>query len=135
MDSPGSKSAKRPCISPSSPDTAPKTSIGNQIFCNRPLYMKSIKAVGFDMDYTLAQYKVDTFESLVYQQTVQNLVSKYSYPSEVCLLNLMLILSDLIIFVLFLMQVMIEAVLYFFGGVYLLTLNSSTLSRDVILFI
>ncbi|XP_004490988.1 uncharacterized protein [Cicer arietinum] len=82
MDSPGSKSAKRPCISPSSPDTAPKTSIGNQIFCNRPLYMKSIKAVGFDMDYTLAQYKVDTFESLVYQQTVQNLVCKYNYPSE-----------------------------------------------------
>jgi hypothetical protein len=28
-----------------------------KIFCNRSLNMKSIKAVGFDMDYTLAQYK------------------------------------------------------------------------------
>lgn len=35
-----------------------------EIFCNRALNMKRIKAVGFDMDYTLAQYIPETFELL-----------------------------------------------------------------------
>lgn len=54
-----------------------------QIFCNRSLNMKSIVAVGFDMDYTLAQYKPDTFESLAYTGTIQKLVHDLKYPSEV----------------------------------------------------
>lgn len=59
-----------------------------QIFCNRSLNMKSIEAIGFDMDYTLAQYKADTFESLAYNGTVQKLVQDLNYPSEVCSLLL-----------------------------------------------
>jgi len=51
-----------------------------QIFCNRTLNMKSIKSVGFDMDYTLAQYKEDTFEALAYRETVKKLVEQYNYP-------------------------------------------------------
>lgn len=35
-----------------------------EIFCNRALNMKRIRAVGFDMDYTLAQYIPETFEIL-----------------------------------------------------------------------
>lgn len=31
--------------------------MGKQIFCNSAVNMKNIVAVGFDMDYTLAQYK------------------------------------------------------------------------------
>jgi hypothetical protein len=31
----------------------------------------SIQAIGFDMDYTLAQYKPETFEGLAHQQTVR----------------------------------------------------------------
>ncbi|BBN15660.1 hypothetical protein MPTK1_6g21370 [Marchantia polymorpha subsp. ruderalis] len=54
----------------------------NQIFCNRSLNMKSIVAVGFDMDYTLAQYKADTFETLAYVGTVKKLVYDLHYPEE-----------------------------------------------------
>ncbi|XP_068665885.1 uncharacterized protein [Aristolochia californica] len=59
-----------------------KTALGKQIFCNRSLNMKSIVAVGFDMDYTLAQYKPETFESLAYTGTVKKLVYNLGYPTE-----------------------------------------------------
>nr|KYP51315.1 Cytosolic purine 5'-nucleotidase [Cajanus cajan] len=72
---PGNDSSK-------SSDFEPKTAIGKQIFCNRPLNMKNIVAVGFDMDYTLAQYIPETFESLAYQHTVEMLVYDLHYPSE-----------------------------------------------------
>lgn len=54
-----------------------------RIFCNRSLNMKSIVAVGFDMDYTLAQYKPDTFETLAYNGTIKKLVYDLGYPEEV----------------------------------------------------
>ncbi|KAK9136352.1 hypothetical protein Syun_015682 [Stephania yunnanensis] len=53
-----------------------------QIFCNRSLNMKNIVAVGFDMDYTLAQYMPETFESLAYDGTVRKLVYDLGYPPE-----------------------------------------------------
>ncbi|WOK97080.1 hypothetical protein Cni_G05788 [Canna indica] len=56
--------------------------MGKRIFCNRSLNMKNILAVGFDMDYTLAQYKPETFESLAYDGTVKKLVHNLGYPSE-----------------------------------------------------
>ncbi|KAL8166061.1 hypothetical protein V2J09_007560 [Rumex salicifolius] len=56
--------------------------IGKHIFCNRSLNMKNIVAVGFDMDYTLAQYKPETFEALAYEGTVKKLVHDLGYPSE-----------------------------------------------------
>ncbi|CAM6103487.1 unnamed protein product [Calypogeia fissa] len=54
-----------------------------QIFCNRSLNMKSIGAVGFDMDYTLAQYIPETFETLAYEGTIRKLVEKFDYPKEI----------------------------------------------------
>ncbi|GLJ29468.1 hypothetical protein SUGI_0580880 [Cryptomeria japonica] len=53
-----------------------------RIFCNRSLNMKSIVAIGFDMDYTLAQYKPETFETLTYNGTVKKLVYDLGYPEE-----------------------------------------------------
>jgi HAD superfamily 5'-nucleotidase-like hydrolase len=44
--------------------------------------MKGIKAIGFDMDYTLAQYKPETFEALAYEKTVEKLIEKFGYPKE-----------------------------------------------------
>ncbi|KAK6938816.1 HAD-superfamily hydrolase, subfamily IG, 5'-nucleotidase, partial [Dillenia turbinata] len=70
-----------PCIWSSSEDGC-KISMGKQIFCNRSLNMKNIVAVGFDMDYTLAQYIPETFESLAYEGTVKKLVNDLGYPSE-----------------------------------------------------
>ncbi|KAI3969860.1 hypothetical protein MKX01_038328 [Papaver californicum] len=44
--------------------------------------MKNIVAVGFDMDYTLAQYIPQTFESLAYDGTVSKLVYDLGYPTK-----------------------------------------------------
>lgn len=66
----------------SSPEGGHTIEIGKQIFCNRSLNMKNIVAVGFDMDYTLAQYKPETFESLAYVGTIKKLVHDLGYPSE-----------------------------------------------------
>jgi hypothetical protein len=65
-----------------------------QIFCNRSLNMKSIEAIGFDMDYTLAQYKADTFESLAYVGTIEKLVHDLKYPSDVSSLSLTIVSTN-----------------------------------------
>lgn len=51
-----------------------------QIFCNRSLTMNSIKSVGFDMDYTLVQYKPETFEMLAFEETKKKLIMLFDYP-------------------------------------------------------
>ncbi|KAK4429259.1 Cytosolic purine 5'-nucleotidase [Sesamum alatum] len=76
-----SEGDKHPCVW-SSPEGGRKIDIGKQIFCNRSLNMRNIVAVGFDMDYTLAQYKPETFESLAYEGTVKKLVNDLGYPIE-----------------------------------------------------
>ncbi|KVH98402.1 5'-nucleotidase domain-containing protein 4 isoform X1 [Cynara cardunculus var. scolymus] len=65
-----------------SPEGRQNIDIGKQIFCNSAVNMKNIVAIGFDMDYTLAQYKPETFESLAYDGTVKKLVSDLGYPKE-----------------------------------------------------
>ena len=69
-------------LSPPSPSTY-AVPMGSRIFCNRSLNMSSIAAVGFDMDYTLAMYKPETFEKLAYAETKKKLVDVYGFPSEV----------------------------------------------------
>ncbi|XP_044474667.1 5'-nucleotidase domain-containing protein 4-like isoform X2 [Mangifera indica] len=73
--------SQEPCVW-SSPGGGHKIDIGKQIFCNRSLNMKNIVAVGFDMDYTLAQYKPETFETLAYDGTIRKLVYDLGYPEE-----------------------------------------------------
>ena len=53
-----------------------------RIFCNRSLNMGSIKCIGFDMDYTLASYRPETFETLAHEQTVKKLVHHFGYPKS-----------------------------------------------------
>ncbi|KAM5564890.1 hypothetical protein ABKV19_019106 [Rosa sericea] len=72
---------QEPCVW-SSPGGGCEINLGKHIFCNRSLNMKNIVAVGFDMDYTLAQYKPETFESLAYEGTVRKLVFDLGYPRE-----------------------------------------------------
>ncbi|KAK9813561.1 hypothetical protein WJX73_007197 [Symbiochloris irregularis] len=52
-----------------------------RVFCNRSLNMASIKAIGFDMDYTLAQYRPESFEVLAYELTVEKLIEEFDYPA------------------------------------------------------
>ena len=51
--------------------------VRRRIFCNRSLSMRSITAVGFDLDYTLASYKPATFETLAHDATVDTLVKHF----------------------------------------------------------
>eukprot|EP00201_Polytomella_parva_P000403 CAMPEP_0175086566 /NCGR_PEP_ID=MMETSP0052_2-20121109/29319_1 /TAXON_ID=51329 ORGANISM="Polytomella parva, Strain SAG 63-3" /NCGR_SAMPLE_ID=MMETSP0052_2 /ASSEMBLY_ACC=CAM_ASM_000194 /LENGTH=657 /DNA_ID=CAMNT_0016358761 /DNA_START=466 /DNA_END=2439 /DNA_ORIENTATION=+ len=45
--------------------------------------MRDITAVGFDMDYTLAQYLPQSFEQRAYYEAQQRLVHRFGYPAEV----------------------------------------------------
>lgn len=54
-----------------------------RIFVNRNLRMAGVKALGFDMDHTLAMYRRETFEQLTHQLAVENLVQWKGYPEVV----------------------------------------------------
>ncbi|WP_243317068.1 HAD-IG family 5'-nucleotidase [Geothrix paludis] len=49
---------------------------GRGIFCNRTLNLRSVRAIGYDMDYTLVDYRVAAFERMVYDQAVARLGSE-----------------------------------------------------------
>merc|ERR1719247_3177821 len=53
-----------------------------EIFCNRAINMEQIKAVGFDMDYTMAEYISETFDLLAYNGAVKKLIAR-GYPEEI----------------------------------------------------
>lgn len=45
--------------------------------------MKKIKAIGFDMDYTLVRYKTEAFEEFVYNLVLEKLVEHLNYPKQI----------------------------------------------------
>ena len=53
------------------------------VFCNREIKLGSLKAIGFDMDYTLAQYKQPAFDQLAFDGAKDKLVNNFGYPKEV----------------------------------------------------
>mmetsp|Transcript_6603 Transcript_6603/g.21660 ORF Transcript_6603/g.21660 Transcript_6603/m.21660 type:complete len:541 (+) Transcript_6603:36-1658(+) len=61
------------------PEEVPKS---RHVFCNRALNMGAIQAVGFDMDYTLAEYIPETFDLLAYDGALDKLVNGMGYPRE-----------------------------------------------------
>ncbi len=52
-------------------------------YINRALNMKRIKAIGFDMDYTLVKYHTETFEHQVYKIVIEKLIENKKYPVEI----------------------------------------------------
>ena len=54
----------------------------NHVFCNVELNCENLEAVGFDMDFTLAQYN-DDFNKLAFEGAKQKLVNNLGYPKEV----------------------------------------------------
>jgi hypothetical protein len=54
----------------------------SDIFCNRELKLSGIRAIGFDMDYTLAQYQQPAFDKLAFDGAMAKLVYNYGYPEE-----------------------------------------------------
>jgi len=53
------------------------------IFINRTLNMKRIKAIGFDMDYTIVRYNTEAFEKFTHGAVLKKLVSEKKYPDEI----------------------------------------------------
>ncbi|KAG5865402.1 hypothetical protein JTB14_010848 [Gonioctena quinquepunctata] len=53
-----------------------------RIFVNRSLHLENIKFYGFDMDYTLAEYKSPEYEKLGFDLVKQHMVS-IGYPHEI----------------------------------------------------
>jgi 5'-nucleotidase len=46
------------------------------LFCNRTLNMRAIKAIGYDMDYTLIHYQVEAWEQRAYEHMRQRLEAR-----------------------------------------------------------
>ncbi|MGE0784179.1 MAG: HAD-IG family 5'-nucleotidase [Sandaracinaceae bacterium] len=47
-----------------------------RIYCNRTLNLRSIRAIGFDMDYTLIHYHVEAWERMAYEHLRQRLLTR-----------------------------------------------------------
>jgi len=47
---------------------------GRGVFCNRTLNFRALRAVGYDMDYTLVDYRADAFERRVYDFAQERLL-------------------------------------------------------------
>ena len=60
------------------PDPIPPS---RRIFCNRTLNLRSIKAIGYDMDYTLIHYRVEEWESCAYAH-IQKALVEMGWPIE-----------------------------------------------------
>ena len=61
--------------------TLPEAPRDRGIFCNRTLNLRSVRAIGYDMDYTLVDYRVDAFERMVYAQARERLAAE-GWPVE-----------------------------------------------------
>ncbi|MCA9600583.1 MAG: HAD-IG family 5'-nucleotidase [Polyangiales bacterium] len=51
------------------------------IFCNRTVNIRSIRAIGFDMDYTLIHYRTEEWERRAYEHVKQRLLER-GWPVE-----------------------------------------------------
>lgn len=54
---------------------------GRKVFCNRTLNMRSIRAIGYDMDYTLIHYHVEEWEQRAYEHLKQQLID-HGWPIQ-----------------------------------------------------
>ncbi len=55
----------------------------HQVYCNRDLNMRKTEAIGFDIDYTLAQRKQEAIDALFVQKTLERLVDERGYPEKI----------------------------------------------------
>nr|CAD7574410.1 unnamed protein product [Timema californicum] len=62
--------------------SSPPNEAAARIFVNRSLHLENIKFYGFDMDYTLAEYKSPQYERLGFNLVKARLVS-LGYPQEI----------------------------------------------------
>ena len=65
----------RRAITPEAPRRSPPPR-ARGIYCNRTLNLRSIKAIGYDMDYTLIHYRVEAWERRAYEHLQQHLLAQ-----------------------------------------------------------
>ncbi|GMV11814.1 MAG: HAD-IG family 5'-nucleotidase [Polyangiaceae bacterium] len=58
------------------PDDVAAPAPERRIFCNRTLNLRSIRAVGFDMDYTLVHYKTEVWERRAWERARARLLER-----------------------------------------------------------
>jgi len=66
------------------------------IFCNRTLNLRSIGAIGYDMDYTLIQYDVSQWETLAYSYALKRMLDQ-GWPVEKMVFDPEMMIQGLII--------------------------------------
>lgn len=54
-----------------------------QVYVNRNLRMEKIRHVGFDLDWTLADYDQHAMSELAFERTLERLVERHGYPRSV----------------------------------------------------
>jgi 5'-nucleotidase len=64
-------------------DTSPPSDPTRRVYTNRHLDMSEIKAIGFDMDYTLVQYHQRPMDELAIRKTIDKLIESHGYPEEI----------------------------------------------------
>ena len=66
------------------------------VFCTRSLDLKDIKCIGYDMDYTLIDYKMEVWEERAYHYSLKELQRK-GFPVRGLVFNPELVFRGLII--------------------------------------
>ncbi len=54
-----------------------------KVFVNRALRMEKVRYVGFDLDWTLADYDRDTMSRLAFELSLDRLVSRFGYSPAI----------------------------------------------------
>ena len=62
-------------------DVFSEPAVGRGLYCNRTLNLRAIRAVGYDMDYTLIHYHVEAWEEQAYGHLRERLVAR-GWPVE-----------------------------------------------------
>lgn len=70
-----------PALHLTEPPSTPKPDRNRGLFCNRTLNIRALKAIGYDMDYTLIHYHVDEWEERAYAYIKERLL-RDGWPVE-----------------------------------------------------
>ncbi len=54
------------------------------VFCNRTLNLRALRAIGYDMDYTLVHYQVEAWERRAYEHVRGAASSRSAGRSAIC---------------------------------------------------
>lgn len=77
-------------------DSSSEIPASRRIYCSRTLNLRAIKAIGYDMDYTLVHYRVDAWEGRAYER-IKELLAEDGWPVQDLRMDPDLVIRGLII--------------------------------------